>query len=169
MARETKQKDYKETLNLPRTPFPMRAKLSVREPEILAGWKEKRLYDRLRADRKGRTRYVLHDGPPYANNHIHLGTAVDKIQKDMIVRSRSMMGYDAPYVPGWDCHGMPIEIYVQREFRERGEEPGLAELRSRCREFAGEWVAIQREEFERLGGWGAWDDPYLTMSKDYEA
>ncbi len=169
MARETKQKDYKETLNLPRTPFPMRAKLSVREPEILAGWKQKRLYDRLRADRRGRTRYVLHDGPPYANNHIHLGTAVDKIQKDMIVRSRSMMGYDAPYVPGWDCHGMPIEIYVQREFRERGEEPGLAELRSRCREFAGEWVAIQREEFERLGGWGAWDDPYLTMSKDYEA
>jgi len=169
MAEQTSQKDYKETLNLLRTPFPMRAKLPEREPEILAGWKEKRLYERLRADRRGRERYVLHDGPPYANGHIHLGHAVDKIQKDMIVRSRSMMGFDAPYVPGWDCHGMPIEINVQREFRERGEEPELSKLRHRCREFASEWVAIQREEFERLGGWGAWDDPYLTMSSDYEA
>jgi isoleucyl-tRNA synthetase len=169
MTEQTSQKDYKETLNLPRASFPMRAKLPAREPEILAGWKEKRLYERLRADRLGRERYVLHDGPPYANGHIHLGHAVDKIQKDMIVRSRSMMGFDAPYVPGWDCHGMPIEINVQREFRERGEEPELSKLRHRCREFAAEWVAIQREEFERLGGWGAWDDPYLTMSRDYEA
>jgi isoleucyl-tRNA synthetase len=147
----------------------MRASLPQREPETLARWRELDLYGELRRRRADRERWVLHDGPPYANGHIHLGHAVDKIQKDMIVRSRSMTGYDAPYVPGWDCHGMPIEINVQREFQERGEQPGLLELRARCREYAAEWVDIQRTEFRRLGGWGAWDDPYLTMSNGYEA
>ena len=169
MSDATRQKDYKETLNLPRTAFPMRAGLPEREPETLARWRERDLYGVLRRQRAGRERWVLHDGPPYANGHIHLGHAIDKIQKDMIVRSRSMMGYDAPYVPGWDCHGMPIEINVQREFQERGELPGLLELRARCREYAAEWVDVQRQEFRRLGGWGAWDDPYLTMSNEYEA
>ncbi|CAN5817539.1 isoleucine--tRNA ligase [soil metagenome] len=169
MPDATRQRDYKETLNLPQTAFPMRGSLPQREPEMLARWLERDLYGRLRRERAGRERWVLHDGPPYANGHIHLGHAVDKIQKDMIVRSRSMAGYDAPYVPGWDCHGMPIEINVQREFQERGEQPGLLELRARCREYAAEWVDVQRAEFRRLGGWGTWDDPYLTMSKEYEA
>ena len=169
MAEQTKQKDYKDTLQLPRTEFPMRARLSEREPETLARWRDNDLYARLREARAGRERYVLHDGPPYANGHLHLGTAVNKIQKDFVVRSRSMMGYDAPYVPGWDCHGMPIEINVVREFSERDEQPGLLELRQRCREYAAEWVDVQREEFRRLGGWGDWETPYLTMSSDYEA
>ncbi|HJU87484.1 MAG TPA: class I tRNA ligase family protein, partial [Gemmatimonadota bacterium] len=169
MSDVTRQRDYKETLNLPRTAFPMRANLPQREPETLARWMERDLYGELRRRRADRERWVLHDGPPYANGHIHLGHAVDKIQKDMIVRTRSMMGYDAPYVPGWDCHGMPIEINVQKEFQERGEQPGLLELRARCREYAAEWVDTQRAEFRRLGGWGAWDDPYLTMSNAYEA
>jgi isoleucyl-tRNA synthetase len=169
MSDATRQKDYKETLNLPSTPFPMRANLPLREPETLARWRERDLYGELRRRRSDRERWVLHDGPPYANGHIHLGHAVDKIQKDMIIRSRSMTGYDTPYVPGWDCHGMPIEINVQREFQERGEQPGLLELRERCREYAAEWVDVQRAEFQRLGGWGDWDDPYLTMSNEYEA
>ena len=123
MSDATRQRDYKETLNLPRTEFPMRANLPQREPQMLARWVERDLYGELRRRRADRERWVLHDGPPYANGHIHLGHAVDKIQKDIIVRTRSMMGYDAPYVPGWDCHGMPIEINVQREFQERGEQP----------------------------------------------
>src|SRR5688572_117942 len=147
----------------------MRGNLPQREPETLARWQERDLYAELRRRRAGRERWVLHDGPPYANGHIHLGHAVDKIQKDMIVRSRSMTGLDAPYVPGWDCHGMPIEINVQREFQERGEQPGLLELRARGREYAAEWIEVQRSEFRRLGGWGAWDDPYTTMSNEYEA
>ncbi|MGH7543544.1 MAG: class I tRNA ligase family protein, partial [Gemmatimonadota bacterium] len=169
MVDATRQRDYKDTLNLPRTDFPMRARLPEREPEALARWEEEALYDRLREARRGRERWVLHDGPPYANGHIHLGTAVNKIQKDFAVRTRSMMGYDAPYVPGWDCHGLPIEINVQREFREQDQEPGLLELRARCREYATGWVDVQREEFRRLGIWGEWKDPYLTMSRDYEA
>ena len=169
MVDATRQRDYKDTLNLPRTEFPMRARLPEREPEALARWEEQALYDRLREGRRGRERWILHDGPPYANGHIHLGTAVNKIQKDFAVRTRAMMGYDAPYVPGWDCHGLPIEINVQREFRERDREPGLLELRARCREYAAGWVDVQREEFRRLGIWGQWKDPYLTMSRAYEA
>jgi isoleucyl-tRNA synthetase len=169
MADTTARRDYKETLNLPTTDFPMRARLPEREPEIHARWKRENPYARLRDVRAGRPRYVLHDGPPYANGHLHLGTAVNKIQKDFVVRSRSMMGFDAPYVPGWDCHGMPIEINVQREFQERGVQPGLLEMRAHCREFAAHWVEVQKREFERLGCWGDWDDPYLTMSNEYEA
>ena len=169
MTDATRVKEYRDTLNLPRTDFPMRAGLPEREPEMLRRWTEGRLYDRLREARSGRPKFVLHDGPPYANGHIHLGHAIDKIQKDMIVRSRSMMGFDAPYVPGWDCHGMPIEINVLRRFQEDDEEPDLLELRRRCRAYAMEWVGIQKEEFRRLGGWGSWDDPYLTMSNEYEA
>ncbi len=162
-------RDYKDTLNLPRTGLPMRASLAEREPATLERWERQGLYRRLREARAGRERFVLHDGPPYANGHLHLGTSVNKIQKDFVVRTRSMMGYDAPYVPGWDCHGMPIEINVQREFSERDEMPGLLELRRRCREYAAEWVDVQRGEFQRLGGWGDWDEPYLTMSPAYEA
>ncbi|HUP19536.1 MAG TPA: isoleucine--tRNA ligase [Gemmatimonadota bacterium] len=169
MTDATGKTDYKATLNLPRTGLPMRASLAEREPATLERWERLGLYRRLRERRAGRERFVLHDGPPYANGHLHLGTAVNKIQKDFVVRSRSMMGFDAPYVPGWDCHGMPIEINVQREFAERGEQPGLLELRRRCREYAAEWIGIQRAEFVRLGGWGDWDDPYQTMSPEYEA
>ena len=169
MADATRQTDYKETLNLPRTSFPMRAGLPEREPETLARWKRDGTYRRLRQSRAGRPRFVLHDGPPYANGNLHLGTAVNKIQKDFVVRTRSMMGYDAPYVPGWDCHGMPIEINVQREFQQEGVVPGLLEMRARCRAYAEGWIAVQKEEFERLGVWGDWERPYLTMSNDYEA
>ncbi|MDX1660151.1 MAG: isoleucine--tRNA ligase [Gemmatimonadota bacterium] len=169
MADGTKKKNYKATLNLPRTDFPMRAGLAKKEPTILQRWEDEDLYGRLCERRADRERFVLHDGPPYANGHLHLGTAVNKIQKDFVVRTRSMMGYDAPYVPGWDCHGMPIEINVQREFREADEQPGLLELRRRCREYAREWVGIQKDEFRRLGVWGDWEDPYLTMSNAYEA
>ncbi len=165
----TKQMDYKETLNLPRTDFPMRGALPEREPERLERWRREDAYGKLRVARAGRPRYVLHDGPPYANGHLHLGTAVNKIQKDFVVRTRSMMGFDAPYVPGWDCHGMPIEINVQREFQEKGVQPGLLEMRGRCREYARHWIDVQRREFQRLGCWGDWDHPYLTMSKEYEA
>lgn len=166
---DTRQSDYKETLNLPRTDFPMRANLPEREPAVLARWQREHLYHRLRNSRAGRPKYVLHDGPPYANGQIHLGTAVNKIQKDFVVRTRTMMGFDAPYVPGWDCHGMPIEINVQKEFQEEGRQPGLLEMRARCRAHAEGWINVQRDEFLRLGIWGDWERPYLTMSNDYEA
>src|SRR5688572_3485710 len=169
MGDATRQMDYKETLNLPRTDFPMRAGLPEREPDMLARWKREDVYQRLRQARAGLPRFILHDGPPYANGNLHLGTAVNKIQKDFVVRTRSMMGFDVPYVPGWDCHGMPIEINVQREFQEKGAQPGLLEMRARCREYAEGWIAIQKAEFQRLGVWGDWESPYLTMSNDYEA
>lgn len=162
-------KSYAKTVRLPRTAFAMRANLPEREPGMLARWRATDAYAKLRARRAGRPKFVLHDGPPYSNEHIHLGTAVNKIVKDFIVRSRSMMGFDAPYVPGWDNHGMPIEIYVTKEFRELKREPSLAAVRARAREYAAHFVGVQSEEFQRLGGWGEWDRPYLTMSNEYEA
>jgi isoleucyl-tRNA synthetase len=161
--------DYKSTLNLPQTAFPMKANLSKREPEVLARWDEMRLYDRIREQSKGRRRYILHDGPPYANGHIHLGTALNKILKDMIVKARQMSGYDAIYVPGWDCHGLPIEHQVDKELGERKQSMTKVEIRRECRRYAQRFIDIQRAEFKRLGVQGEWDNPYLTMSYDYEA
>ena len=160
---------YKETLNLPATDFPMRADAARREPERLARWENDDLYGRLRAGRAGAPRFLLHDGPPYANEHIHLGTAFNKILKDFVVRSRAMLGFDVPFVPGWDCHGLPIEQKVDRELGGRKLAMSDLEVRAACREYAERFVAVQREEFRRLGGIGTWYHPYLTMSPRYEA
>ena len=157
--------DYKDTLNLPKTEFPMRAGLPKREPEWLARWEEIGIYDRLR-EKEGRPPFTLHDGPPYANGHLHIGHALNKTIKDMIVRSHQMMGYDSRYVPGWDCHGLPIEWKIEEQYRAKGKDKDdvpVVELRQECRKFAEGWVDIQRDEFKRLGVIGNWDDPYLTM------
>ncbi len=161
--------DYKSTLNLPQTDFPMKANLPKREPEIMAKWEEMRVYERLREHSKGRPTYILHDGPPYANGHIHLGTALNKILKDMIIKTRQMSGFDAIYVPGWDCHGLPIEHNVDKDLGEKKKSMTKVEVRRHCRRYAERFIDIQREEFKRLGGFGEWSNPYLTMSYDYEA
>ncbi|MCG6946327.1 MAG: isoleucine--tRNA ligase [Deltaproteobacteria bacterium] len=161
--------DYKKTLNLPRTDFPMKANLAKREPVVMEKWEQLDLYAKLREVGKNRPHYVLHDGPPYANGHIHLGTALNKILKDMIVRSRQLMGYDSVYVPGWDCHGLPIEHQVEKELGEQRHGMSQLELRRRCREYAEKFIDIQRQEFKRLGVMGDWENPYLTMSYGYEA
>ncbi|MWD26561.1 isoleucine--tRNA ligase [Aquicoccus sp. SCR17] len=160
--------DYKDTLNLPRTDFPMRAGLPKREPEWLARWEEIGVYDRLRekAGKASRTSFTLHDGPPYANGHLHIGHALNKTIKDMIVRSHQMMGHDSRYIPGWDCHGLPIEWKIEEQYRAKGrskDEVDVVDFRQECRRFAEGWVDIQREEFKRLGVTGNWADPYLTM------
>ncbi len=160
---------YRKTLNLPGTSFPMRARLPKREPEMLEQWKRMRLYERIREERRGRPTFILHDGPPYANGHIHMGHALNKILKDIVVKSRTMMGFDAPYVPGWDCHGLPIEHQVDKKLGSRKRTMSVAEIRRACRQFAAGFVEVQREEFERLGVLGLWDDPYLTMDYAYEA
>ena len=164
-------RDYKSTLNLPRTDFPMRAGLPKREPGWLARWREIGVYDRLR-ERTGRDRFVLHDGPPYANGHLHIGHALNKTLKDFVVRSHQMMGYDCPYVPGWDCHGLPIEWKIEEQYRAEGQDKDavdVVEFRQECRDFAAGWVDVQREEFQRLGVTGDWADPYLTMAHHAEA
>ncbi|OIQ30625.1 MAG: isoleucine--tRNA ligase [Alphaproteobacteria bacterium MedPE-SWcel] len=161
--------DYKDTLNLPKTDFPMRAGLPKREPAWLDRWEEIGVYDRLRA-KEGRTPFTLHDGPPYANGHLHIGHALNKTIKDMIVRSHQMMGHDARYVPGWDCHGLPIEWKIEEQYRKKGknkDDVPVIEFRQECRKFAEGWIDIQREEFKRLGITGNWPDPYITM--DYHA
>jgi len=161
--------DYKETLNLPKTKFPMKASLAKREPEQLKSWGEGMLYQKIRQASKGREPFILHDGPPYANGHIHIGTALNKILKDFIVRSRQMNGFDAVYVPGWDCHGLPVEHNVEKELGEKKLTMGQAEIRRQCRTYAEKYIGIQREEFKRLGVMGEWDNPYLTMNYAYEA
>ncbi len=161
--------DYKDTLNLPKTDFPMRAGLPKREPAWLERWEKIGVYDRLR-EKKGRTPFTLHDGPPYANGHLHIGHALNKTIKDMIVRSHQMMGHDARYVPGWDCHGLPIEWKIEEQYRKKGknkDEVNVVDFRQECRKFAEGWIDIQREEFKRLGITGNWADPYITM--DYHA
>src|SRR5206468_954671 len=160
--------DYRETLNLPRTEFPMRANLAQREPEILRRWADMRLYEKLLEANAGRQRFVLHDGPPYANGNIHIGHTLNKVLKDVIVKHRAMGGRFAPYVPGWDCHGLPIELEVEREVG-RKERLSKLEIRERCRAYAERYVAVQRVEFERLGILGDWEHPYLTMDPSYEA
>lgn len=161
--------EWKKTLNLPQTAFPMKAGLPQTEPARLEKWASADLYREIQRQSEGRPRFVLHDGPPYANGRIHIGHALNKILKDFIVRSRSMMGYDAPYVPGWDCHGLPIEHQVDKELGSKKREMSAAEFRRACRAFAEKYVGIQAEDFRRLGVLGSWDQPYLTMSYDYEA
>lgn len=165
-------RDYRDTIFLPTTDFPMKAGLPAREPEWLARWEKLGLYKRLRESARGRETFILHDGPPYANGNIHIGHSLNKILKDLVVRSQQMMGKDAAYVPGWDCHGLPIEWQIEEKYRKKGlnkdEVPAL-EFRRECREFAQGWVDVQREEFKRLGVTGEWDNPYLTMSFDAEA
>jgi isoleucyl-tRNA synthetase len=161
--------DYKKSLNLPKTEFPMKANLSKREPEQLKNWEETRLHDQVRNSSKGREKFILHDGPPYANGNIHIGTALNKILKDIVVRSKQMAGYDAVYVPGWDCHGLPIEHNVDKEIGEKKKKLSLADVRRLCREYAEKFIDIQRNEFKRLGVMGDWKKPYLTMNYKYEA
>jgi isoleucyl-tRNA synthetase len=163
------ESDLRSTLNLPRTDFPMKANLPQAEPRRLAQWKKDDLYGRVRAARRGRDTFVLHDGPPYANGHIHLGTVLNKILKDVVVRSRSMLGNDAPYRPGWDCHGLPIELKVDRDLGAKKREMSPLAFRQACRAYAEKFVEVQREEFERLGVLGEWQDPYLTMAPSYQA
>ncbi len=167
-----KGRDYRDTLFLPQTDFPMRAGLPKREPEWLARWAKLGMYRALREAAKGREKFVLHDGPPYANGHIHMGTALTKILKDVIVRSKQMAGFDANYVPGWDCHGLPIEWQVEKEFAAKGRKKRdvpVTEFRKACRDYAQKWLDIQREEFKRLGPEGDWDNPYTTMAFASEA
>ena len=161
--------DYKDTLNLPKTDFPMKANLVKKEPEMMARWENQKLYELIRETSKGRKKYTLHDGPPYANGHIHMGTAFNKILKDLIVKSRQMAGFDAPYVPGWDCHGLPIEHKVDSELGSKKIGMSQAEVRKTCRRYAEKWIDIQRSEFKRLGVLGEWNNPYLTMAYPYEA
>jgi len=161
--------DYKSTLNLPRTDFPMKANLPGREPEWLKRWADEDLYGKIRKARAGKPRYILQDGPPYANGDIHLGHAVNKVLKDVVLKSRSMAGFDAPYVPGWDCHGLPIELQVEKKVGKAGQKVDAKAFRAACREYAKEQVSRQREDFKRLGILGSWDEPYLTMNFQYEA
>jgi isoleucyl-tRNA synthetase len=161
--------DYKKTLNLPQTTFAMKANLPQNEPKRLEQWRGMNLYQRIREKSAGRPKFVLHDGPPYANGRIHIGHALNKTLKDIVVKSRTMLGFDAPYVPGWDCHGLPIEHAVNKELGSKRAEMSSADIRRTCRQFAAKYVDIQREEFVRLGVFGDWDHPYTTMSFDYEA
>ena len=164
--------DFKSTLLLPNTNFPMRASLPKREPDWIAHWERIRIYKKLRVLGTDRESFVLHDGPPYANGHLHIGHALNKILKDFIVRSQQMLGYDSRYVPGWDCHGLPIEWKIEEEFRKQGknkDEIPINELRSKCRDFASAWIDVQRKEFQRLGITGDWENPYKTMDFSSEA
>ncbi len=161
--------EWKDTLNLPRTTFPMKASLQTAEPETIAWWEQMDLYGRIRAARAGRPKFVLHDGPPYANGQIHLGTALNKILKDLVVKSRSMAGFDAPYVPGYDCHGLPIELKVDRELGPKKREMSLADIRRACRAYANRFIGVMTDEFKRLAIQGDWAHPYLTMNFKYQA
>ncbi|MCC5864010.1 MAG: isoleucine--tRNA ligase [Wenzhouxiangella sp.] len=161
--------DYKDTINLPQTAFPMKASLATREPEMLKRWYEQSLYERIQEATAGREAFILHDGPPYANGDIHIGHAVNKILKDIVVRSALLAGYRAPYVPGWDCHGLPIELQVEKKVGKVGQKVDAATFRQKCREYAGQQIDRQREDFKRLGGLGDWSRPYATRDFDYEA
>ncbi|MBI5492994.1 MAG: isoleucine--tRNA ligase [Deltaproteobacteria bacterium] len=161
--------DYKSTLNLPKTDFQMKAELPKKEPEMLKAWEDSGLYEKIMSNGRGREKYILHDGPPYANGNIHIGHALNKILKDFIVKSRSMSGFATDYVPGWDCHGLPIELQVEKELGQKKQGMSKAEVRKRCREYASRFVGIQREDFKRLGVFGQWDKPYLTMEFGYQA
>ena len=161
--------DLKQTINLPHTAFSMKANLSQAEPKMLARWEAQDIYGQIRRARAGRPTYILHDGPPYANGRIHLGTAFNKILKDFIVKSKSMAGFDSPYVPGWDCHGLPIEIKVDSELGARKATMTPVEIRAECRRYAEKYVDLQRQDFKRLGIFGRWNDPYLTMNAQYQS
>src|SRR2546423_1673753 len=161
--------EWKDTVNLPRTDFPMKANLPTSEPEALARWEAMDLYGKIRARRAAAPKFVLHDGPPYANGRIHMGTAMNKILKDLVVKSRSMAGFDAPYVPGYDCHGLPIELQVNRELGSKKREMSLADFRRACRAYAERFIGTMTEQFQRLGIFGDWSHPYLTMNFKYQA
>ena len=163
-------RDWSKTLFLPQTEFPMRAGLPELEPKLLKRWDEIGLYEKLRSQSKGRVKFTLHDGPPYANGNIHIGHALNKILKDLVVKSQQMLGHDSNYVPGWDCHGLPIEWKIEEQYRAKGnEKPNFSDpvamnaFRDECRKFAAHWLGIQREEFKRLGVVGDWERPYSTM------
>ena len=161
--------EWKETVNLPRTDFPMKANLPTTEPDMLARWAAMDLYGKIRARRAGAPKFVLHDGPPYANGNIHMGTALNKILKDFVVKSRSMAGFDAPYVVGYDCHGLPIELKVDRELGPKKRDMSVADFCRACRAYAERFVGTMSAQFQRLGILGTWDDPYLTMNFRYQA
>src|SRR5712671_2221210 len=162
--------DYKDTLNLPRTDFPMKADLVTREPQRLEKWERDRLYQRIHAARDGAQKFVLHDGPPFANGDVHVGNALNKILKDVIVKYKALRGYSAPYIPGWDCHGLPIEFKVSQEMRKAGDTASdPAAIRKACEDYARKFIGLQREQFKRLGVLGDWENPYLTLNKEYEA
>jgi len=172
MSADQDKRDYRDTVFLPKTDFPMRAGLPKREPEFLAKWQKEDIYKTLRSDSTGREKFVLHDGPPYANGDIHFGHAMQKTLKDIIVKSQQMQGKDAPFIPGWDCHGLPIEWKIEEKYRKKKknkDEVDPVEFRRECREFADHWIGIQREQFKRLGIFGDWDNPYTTMAFDAEA
>src|SRR5437773_3685199 len=161
--------ELKSTINLPNTGFPMKANLPQNEPKIMARWEQMRIYERIREVRKGAPVYVLHDGPPYANGPIHLGTAMNKCLKDFIVKSKSMSGFDSPYVPGWDCHGLPIEIKVDQQLGGKKLQMRPVDVRAECRKYAEKYVDLQRQQFKRIGVFGRWDEPYSTMTPQYES
>src|SRR5512147_2390247 len=161
--------EWKDTVNLPRTGFPMKANLQTAEPEALARWDAMDLYQQIRENRRGAPKFVLHDGPPYANGHIHMGHALNKILKDIVIKSRNLEGFDASYVPGWDCHGLPIELQVDKTLGPKKKEMSTARFRKECRAYAEGFVDVQRGEFKRLGVLGDWENPYLTMAYAYQA
>ncbi|MFN3479237.1 MAG: class I tRNA ligase family protein, partial [Thermodesulfovibrionales bacterium] len=161
--------DYKNTLCLPETAFPMKANLSQREPQILQFWQEREIYRKIQEKNKGKKHYILHDGPPYANGNIHIGHALNKILKDIIIKFRAMNGLYSPYVPGWDCHGLPIELQIDKNLGDKKDKTSIPEKRQLCRQYAMKYVNIQRDEFIRLGVFGDWKRPYLTMTEDYES
>src|SRR5204862_5771689 len=169
MATEAATLDLKKTINLPKTRFAQKANLPQTEPARLKKWADMNLYKRIQEARAGAPKFILHDGPPYANADIHLGTALNKILKDIIVKSHSMMGFDAPYVPGYDCHGLPIELFVDRKLGAKKSQMSPVSIRRACRELAAAALKRQTRDFQRLGILGEWDDPYLTMSHAYEA
>jgi len=163
-----KKNNFSDTLNLPKTDFPMRANLSEKEPQIIKRWQEMDIYRLITEQRAGSPTYILHDGPPYANGKIHAGTAMNKVLKDIIVKCQTMRGFYSPYLPGWDCHGLPIEHKVMSELGESAKDMSTAEIRAKCRKYANKFVGVQREQFRRLGIFGRWEEPYLTMDRDYE-
>src|SRR5882672_6470162 len=158
--------DIKATINLPRTDFPMKADLPRREPRLLDAWDQLNVHAFIRRARANRPRFTLHDGPPYANGHIHLGQALNKILKDVVVKSRTMMGHDAAFVPGWDCHGLPIEHQIDKDLGPKKTSMSPLEIRAACRAYAEKFIAIQRDEFRRLGVFGEWGSPYLTLDPE---
>ncbi|MDR0753583.1 MAG: class I tRNA ligase family protein, partial [Holosporaceae bacterium] len=161
--------NFKDTIFLPKTDFPMRGNLSKKEPEIIEYWNKIGLYSRSRDQRKGREKFVLHDGPPFANGAPHAGTAMNKVIKDIVIRLKGMQGFDTPFVPGWDCHGLPIEWKIEEQLREKGqkkEDIPIVEFRDMCKDFAWHWINVQREGFKRLGINGDWENPYLTMNSE---
>src|SRR3984885_9126549 len=169
MAEVPEGKGLKTTLNLPQTAFPMKANLPQNEPARLQAWQQSDLYGQIRTARAGQPKYILHDGPPYANGAIHLGHALNKCIKDFVVKTKTMAGFDAPYVPGWDCHGLPIEIKVDEKLGGKKLEMPAIAVRRACREYAAKFIDLQRSQFKRLGVFGRWGDPYSTMTPEDES